>query len=616
MPQAQTYQSEFTGQEMDARFAAVAQLTDALEALTAVVAQKYVKPASGIPSTDMDADVNAALAKANTAVQSLADYYTKSEVDQLLAAINGMDYVDVATLPTASASTMGKIYLVGPDASGYYSYYYTSYDGSAYSWVGPLGTTQISLANYATKEEFSQLDQEIGDMSSYKEEGWDTVALIATTGYYFKFDALATYEQSLAEYVALSVQPGEKYLIDGWNWSSNAPLAFVRKAETTTKARAIYQSSAGHMSGEYTIPDGYDTLYVNGRTANYPIVVKKWVSKQTTIVDILDTKADAEDAVSAPLHVSVRQNANYVAGSSTVYGWNIAVGRRFNNSHDVVWFVGNKNSSINNFFDFQSIYLATRGEKKVSPESSTSAMTYILGHVTDYILPIVVAAVSNKDGDFPDNTSYYTGGYHGYGNATSGEVSQTMRQISRSVRLDGKELAAGDDLYGSVLEIDVVNNVQGCNTEKENGSGREIIQQHIHITMDAERFDVTVEWTALEAVNVHTLHCFGQYFDFDTVRFVGSTSKPGAYAKGTYHVTTDKKTSIVRNVGSSYTFDVEMDRTFGVADSFLGNSGNALATTSNKGYFNAVGDTPISMSSGDMVAYRGCYRFYPTPATT
>lgn len=164
MPQAQTYQSEFTGLEMDARFTAVAQLTAALEALTTVVAQKYVKPANGIPSTDMDADVQAALAKANTAVQSLADYYTKSEVDQLLAAINGMDYVDVATLPTASASTLGKIYLVGPDASGYYAYYYTSYDGSAYSWVGPLGTTQISLANYATKAELSALDREVIDL--------------------------------------------------------------------------------------------------------------------------------------------------------------------------------------------------------------------------------------------------------------------------------------------------------------------------------------------------------------------------------------------------------------------------------------------------------------------
>lgn len=125
MPQAQTYQSEFTGQEMDARFTAVAEIAAQLQSL----------------------------------VLGLADYYTKSEVDQLLAAINGMEYIDVATLPTASADTLGKIYLVGPDGSGYYAYYYTSYDGSAYSWVGPLGTTQISLANYATKDEFNQLDQ-------------------------------------------------------------------------------------------------------------------------------------------------------------------------------------------------------------------------------------------------------------------------------------------------------------------------------------------------------------------------------------------------------------------------------------------------------------------------
>ena len=146
---------------MDERFRAVATLAEALTVLEQAIAAKYTKPADGIPSTDMDADVQAALEKANTAVQSLADYYTKTEVDQLLAAINGMDYVDVSTLPTASASTMGKIYLVGPDGSGYYAYYYTSYDGTNYSWVGPLGTTEISLANYATKAELSQLDQEL-----------------------------------------------------------------------------------------------------------------------------------------------------------------------------------------------------------------------------------------------------------------------------------------------------------------------------------------------------------------------------------------------------------------------------------------------------------------------
>lgn len=45
----------------------------------------------------------------------------------------------------ASASTLGKIYLVhnGTD----YDRYFTSYDGSTYSWVA-LGTTSLNLTNY------------------------------------------------------------------------------------------------------------------------------------------------------------------------------------------------------------------------------------------------------------------------------------------------------------------------------------------------------------------------------------------------------------------------------------------------------------------------------------
>lgn len=141
--------------------AAQAALQEAVAALETAVAAKYTKPVGGIPATDMDADVQSALAKANSAIQSLAGYYTSAQVDQLLEAINSQEYVDVSSLPTASSETLSKIYLVGPDSDGYYDIYYTSYDGTDYSWVGPLGTTKIVLANYATKEELSQLDQKV-----------------------------------------------------------------------------------------------------------------------------------------------------------------------------------------------------------------------------------------------------------------------------------------------------------------------------------------------------------------------------------------------------------------------------------------------------------------------
>ena len=144
-----TYQSDFTGQEMDERFTAVAQLQAALAEGETALSAKYVKPASGIPETDLDSAVQSALAKARSAVQDLSNYYTKTEIDSLLAAVNSQEYVDVATLPTASASTLGKIYLVGP-TNNQYDRYYTSYNGSAYSWVA-AGSTEINLSNYATK---------------------------------------------------------------------------------------------------------------------------------------------------------------------------------------------------------------------------------------------------------------------------------------------------------------------------------------------------------------------------------------------------------------------------------------------------------------------------------
>lgn len=151
-------------QKTQARTNIGAAAASALSALETAIAAKYSKPSGGIPETDLASGVQSALALARTSIQSLADYYSKTEVDALLEAVGSEQYVDVTTLPTASASTLGKIYLVGPDANGFYDRYYTSYDGSTYSWVA-AGNTEINLANYATKAELSQLQQEVHNLS-------------------------------------------------------------------------------------------------------------------------------------------------------------------------------------------------------------------------------------------------------------------------------------------------------------------------------------------------------------------------------------------------------------------------------------------------------------------
>lgn len=82
------YISRYTGEEIDERLAAVDGVITSLETLTEAIAAKYTKPSGGIPETDLDADVQAALALARTAVQSLAGYYTSAQVDGIVQALN------------------------------------------------------------------------------------------------------------------------------------------------------------------------------------------------------------------------------------------------------------------------------------------------------------------------------------------------------------------------------------------------------------------------------------------------------------------------------------------------------------------------------------------------
>lgn len=138
---------------------------------------------------------------------------------------------------------------------------------------------KVSLVTRAT----FYADSEI--VHTQREEYVD-VPVSATTGQYMSFASLNPESGSLYEWAEFAVQPGEKYNITGWNLNANIPLAFVRKAGTSTKARAIYKGTSDRMTGEYTIPEGYDTLYVNGRTNASPVKVQKW----STIEDVTVTR--------------------------------------------------------------------------------------------------------------------------------------------------------------------------------------------------------------------------------------------------------------------------------------------------------------------------------------
>ena len=75
----------------------------------------------------------------------------------------------------ASASTANKTYLVSTGTTDNYNRYVTQLNGSTYSWQN-IGSTEIDLSDYATKEELNQLDQQlyiesIEDLTQYAHVG-------------------------------------------------------------------------------------------------------------------------------------------------------------------------------------------------------------------------------------------------------------------------------------------------------------------------------------------------------------------------------------------------------------------------------------------------------------
>lgn len=407
------------------------------------------------------------------------------------------------------------------------------------------------------------------------------------TGKYITLQRVPT-DSSSYNYAKYTVTGGDKFRIRGWNLNTGIPLAFVY-APGLGSQRLISRGSSIDLCAEAVIPDGYTTLYVNGQRTQPAIIHKITPGTEPS-------RISKDEICVMPYTQSI--------------GIACDISRRLDDDNDAVIRFMHNISHPNKFFDFGGISFPERGEDGIN-NVRQCVMDYKT--VTDYIMPVVVAAVNNADGDFPNNHTYFTGGFHGYGNETSGGVSGTMRQVSQSVKVDGVALTGYEAfVYGHKVEIDVINRLQGCNTEKEDGSGREILEQHIHIYADKKDVKVKVEFTALEAVKIYQMDGLGQYLLFGSFRLIGSRTKKGSYSSGNLvrPSSDDRSTCAIRSFNSSYFFEVGMDRTYGEGDcKFNGTSYNAQATEARKGYFKLVAGDPVELASGEMLSFQGYFDF-------
>lgn len=178
----------------------------------------------------------------------------------------------------ASASTANKTYLVSTGTTDNYNRYVTQLNGSTYSWQN-LGSTEIDLSDYATKEELGQLDQKVDELEGAFdiEESYNLFDKSqALNDGYIKSDGTIGGNSSYKYSYAIPVTPGHYYLLSGRNLptstnvrcldASNNPLKVLvasTGAEYSTWGLPKEDGSGGAVNGQFKVPSGAVSFQFN-----------------------------------------------------------------------------------------------------------------------------------------------------------------------------------------------------------------------------------------------------------------------------------------------------------------------------------------------------------------
>ncbi|MEF7001043.1 hypothetical protein U9Z78_22500 [Escherichia coli] len=157
---------------------------------------------------------------------------------------------------------------------------------------------------------------------------------------------------------------------------------------------------------------------------------------------------------------------------------------------------------LNKLFSFSKLYKIYSVQDAIYQSGKMNNLSTVQVFDTDIIGPIMVSAENNENGDDP--IAAFTGGWHGFNRDQSG--SPTARHISLQVWVDGKIVKDTFKGYANDLVIETTSNIQGFNTKKKDGSGREIIQQKVKMTFNEGRVDVQIKMIPLEKVRIHTYY--------------------------------------------------------------------------------------------------------------
>lgn len=256
----------------------------------------------------------------------------------------------------------------------------------------------------------------------------------------------------------------------------------------------------------------------------------------------------------------------------------------------------------NGLFDFSSFKLMPRG---MDIDSGEGFAELFLSNGTDYHAPFIVRATENADGDDVDN-AFFTGGNHQYNNQGGGSTA-TARAISLRFFVDGMETIGGTG-YANKIEVRWTNNVQGYNTRKADGTGREILQERHRLIFDGVDWKETIELEPLETIFMSRWYGF-QFVRGDVYpnyRYIGATDR-------TLHENDEsncggKDADGIVAYGDAHKIEMTIDTSVDLGKRAL--TGETGATCSNGKAYMFIIDYK-QMEAGAVYRLQGGYKFMP-----
>ena len=178
-----------------------------------------------------------------------------------------------------------------------------------------------------------------------------------------------------------------------------------------------------------------------------------------------------------------------------IEGGIIYVNSNYNDEIDIIVSLGKEGK--NNIFNIYNIEKVPSIGDMPNNDFTNKELFYMDIGITDWFGPYRVRALNNIDGK---ENSDFTGGNHDYLNGSGG--TPTGRTSEITFKVNNFNVSEYDG-YAEKIDVYWTNYVQGSNTKKEDGSGREILKEDYYISYNGDNvWKVECSITFLEDVEV------------------------------------------------------------------------------------------------------------------